>query len=145
MASFLAKKWAPWQPILVSDSFSFFSVCWREILSQGADFTMKDFSAFIDTRRCENWIHKIISWKYLSEDLLCQFFSEHKCNSFLVSSMNSLQGVLKVSSCSSIWLNLYRGRWQVRICSWQKYYTERNKPDTDIWFESTIVWFPFNL
>ena len=45
--------------------------------SQGADVTVNDFSAFLDTRRCKNWAHKIF-WKYLSEDLFCQFFPEHR-------------------------------------------------------------------
>ena len=31
---------------------------------------MKDFSAFLDKRRCKNWAHKI--WKRLSEALFCQ-------------------------------------------------------------------------
>lgn len=90
--------WFWWRESSIKHIFFFAEgYCW----SQGADITMKDFSTFINTRRCKNWIHKIISWKYLSEDLLCKFFSEHKCNSFLISSMNSLQGVLKVSSCEA--------------------------------------------
>ena len=39
--------------------------------------------------------------------------------SFLISTLNSFQGVLKVSSCSGTWFNPCRGRWQVPICSWQ--------------------------
>ena len=34
-------------------------------LSRGAVITVKDFSAFIDTRRYKTWAHKIGSWKYL--------------------------------------------------------------------------------
>ena len=36
---------------------------------------MKDFSAFLDLGKYKNWAHinKIGSWKYLSEDLSCQF------------------------------------------------------------------------
>ena len=34
--------------------------------SRGADVTMKEFSAFLDTRRCTNWAYKISSWKYLT-------------------------------------------------------------------------------
>ena len=39
---------------------------------------MKDCSAFIVMRKSENWAHKIGSWKYLSEDLFCQFLLEHR-------------------------------------------------------------------
>ena len=38
------------------------SYCW----SRGADITMKDFSSFPDTRRYENWAHKIFSWNFLT-------------------------------------------------------------------------------
>ena len=38
-------------------------------------------------------------------------------DSFLISTLNSFQGVLKVSSYSSTWFNPCR--WQVPICSWQ--------------------------
>ena len=34
---------------------------------------MKDFSVFLDMRRYKNWVCKVISWEYLSEDLSCQF------------------------------------------------------------------------
>ena len=37
---------------------------------------------------------------------------------FLLSTKNSFQGVLKLSSWSSIWFNPCKGRWQVSICSW---------------------------
>ena len=40
---------------------------------------MKDFSAFPDVRRYKNWVHKIDSWKILSEDLFCQFFQSIEC------------------------------------------------------------------
>ena len=33
--------------------------------SRGANVTVKDFSAFLETRRCKNWAHKISS-KYLT-------------------------------------------------------------------------------
>ena len=38
---------------------------------------MKDFSAFLDRRRYKNWAHKTF-WKFLSQDLFCQFFPEHR-------------------------------------------------------------------
>ena len=39
--------------------------------------TINHFIAFLDMKRCKNWAYKI-SWKYLSEDLFCQFLPEHK-------------------------------------------------------------------
>ena len=42
----------------------------------------QDFSAFVSKRGCKNWACKIISWKYLSEDLLCQLFSKHRMPHF---------------------------------------------------------------
>ena len=45
--------------------------CW----SQRVDVTMKDFSAFLDMRRCKKWAHKIFS----SEDLFCQFSQSAEC------------------------------------------------------------------
>ena len=35
-------------------------------LSWGAVITMKDFSAFLDTKIYKNWTHKVGSWKYLT-------------------------------------------------------------------------------
>ena len=38
--------------------------CWSpegHYQSQGVDITMKDFSVFLDMRRCKNWAHKIFS------------------------------------------------------------------------------------
>ena len=40
---------------------SFLLVSIRLLQSQGADITMKDFSAFLDMKRCKNWAHKIFS------------------------------------------------------------------------------------
>ena len=37
----------------------------------------QNFSAFVSKRGCKNWACKIISWKCLSEDLLCQLFPKH--------------------------------------------------------------------
>ena len=39
-------------------------------------------SAFLDMRGHKNWAHKIGSWKYLPEDLFCQFFPERQFSSF---------------------------------------------------------------
>ena len=77
---------------------------------------MKDFSPFLHIRRYNNWAHKINSWKYLSEDLSFQLSPQRQSASFLLSTLNSLQGLLKVSSCSSTWLNPCRSRWQVPVC-----------------------------
>ena len=86
--------------------------------SWGAVITMKNFSAFLDMRRHNNWAHRISSWKYLSKKLFCQFFPEQSA-SFLLSILSSFQEVLKISSCGSMWFNPCRGRWQGPLCSWQ--------------------------
>ena len=81
---------------------------------------MKDFSAFLDMRRYKNWAHKIGSWKYLTIwRPVLPVFPRAQRASFLLSILNSFQGVLKISS--SAWFNPCRGRWQVTICSWQKF------------------------
>ena len=77
---------------------------------------MKGFSAFLHMRRCNNWAHKINSWEYLFEDLSFQFSPQRQSASVLLSTLNSLQVLLKVSSYSSTRLNPCRGRWQVPIC-----------------------------
>ena len=38
----------------------------RLLLVTGVVVTMKDFSAFLDMERYENWAHKIGCWKYLT-------------------------------------------------------------------------------
>ena len=47
--------------ILVKGEFMQSSVyfCRRFLLVTGADVTMKEFSAFLDVRRCMNWAYKI--------------------------------------------------------------------------------------
>ena len=63
---------------------------------------------------------KISSWKYLTiwrEDLSCQFLPPPaQSTSFLLSTLNPFQGVLKVSHCNSTWFDPCR--WKVPICSW---------------------------
>ena len=60
---------------------------------------------------------KISSWKYLSEDLSCQFLPRPaQSTSFLLSTLNPFQGVLKISRCNSTLFDPCR--WQVPICSW---------------------------
>ena len=56
--------------------------CRRFLVSWGAIVTMKDFSALLDMRRFNNWVHKISSWKDLSEDLFRQVFPEHRGSYF---------------------------------------------------------------
>ena len=70
-------------------------------------------------RRYKNWAHKIGSWKYLTIwRPVLPIFPRALSASFLLSTLNSFQGVLKVSSCSGSWFDSCRGRWQVPICGW---------------------------
>ena len=62
---------------------------------------MKYFSAFLDMRRCKNWAHKICSWKYLSEELFCQFLLKHRGPHLCSPPGIPFRGMLKVSSFSS--------------------------------------------
>ena len=80
---------------------------------------MKDFSAFLDMRRCMNWTHKIFSSKYLTIwRPVLPVFPRTQISSFLLSTLNSFQGLL-LTSCSGSWFDPCRGRWQVPICRWQ--------------------------
>ena len=47
-------------------------------------------------------------------------FPRAQSASFLLSALSSFQGVLKVSSCSSTWVNPCGGRWRVPICNRQR-------------------------
>ena len=79
---------------------------------------MKDFSAFLGMRRYKNWAHQISSWKYLTIwRPVLPVFPRAQSAPFLLSTLNSFQGVLKISSCSSAWFNPRRGRWQVPMAS----------------------------
>ena len=91
-------------------------------LSWGAVITIKYFSAFLRTKRYKNWTHKIGSWKYLTIWRLVFPVSSPtapppppQAASFLLSTLNCSQRVLKISTCSSTWFNPC-GRWQVQ---WQ--------------------------
>ena len=84
---------------------------------------MKDFHAFLDMQRYKNWTHKISPWKYLSENLSCQF--PRPCplgqsTSFLLSTLNSFRGCWKSASAAAHDLILIeidgKGPWQVPIC-----------------------------
>ena len=52
-------------------------------------------------------------------------------DSFLLSTLNSYQGVLKVSSCSGSWFSPCRQRWQVPICSWHSLKLDSARMDTE--------------
>ena len=41
--------------------------------SWGVNISIKAFTIFLDMRRCKKWVHRISSWKFLSEELFCQF------------------------------------------------------------------------
>ena len=90
-----------------------------------AVIAMEDFSAFLDMRRYKNWAHNIGSWKYLTiwRPVLPVFpWAQHV--SFLLWTPELLSWLwggkgwvgegwgwdLKISSYSSTWFNLYRGR-----------------------------------
>ena len=77
---------------------------------------MKDFSAFLDLRRYKNWPQKTSSWEYLTtwRPVLLGFSPnpEQKA-AFLLSTLNSIQEALKVTSCRSRRYNPCRGRRQV--------------------------------
>ena len=64
--------------------------------------TMKDFSGFLDMRRCKNWAHKISSWEYLTIWRPVQpLFPEHR-GPHVCSPPWTFSRVLEVSSCSSM-------------------------------------------
>ena len=54
-------------------------ISWRLLLADVTmkDVTMNNYRAFLDTKRCKNWVRKI--WKYLSEDLFCQLSQSTEC------------------------------------------------------------------
>ena len=85
--------------------------------SWGADVTMKDFCAFLDMRRCKNWVPKIISWKCLSQDIFCQFFPRTQSASFLISI--PFRGCWKGEAAVAHNLIFFRRIWQVLICRWK--------------------------
>ena len=81
---------------------------------------MKDFSAFLDMGRNKSQAHKISSWKYLTVwRPALPVFLRAQSASFLLSTLNSFQRVLKVSSSCSTWFNPLRDRWQVPMHSWE--------------------------
>ena len=92
-------------------------------------------------RRYKNWAHKISSWKYLTiwgDPAPPQPAQSASC---LLFTLNSFQGMLKISSLSSTWFNPWRGRWQapmeVPICSWQSYWALPHSWYQFLLFEAT--------
>ena len=78
--------------------------------------TMKDFSTFLDMKRCKNWAHKISSWEYLTVwRPVLPIFPEHRVPHFCSPPWTPL-GVLKISSRST-WFNPSKGRWQAPMAS----------------------------
>ena len=91
---------------------------------EGTGITMKEFSAFLDMRRCKNCAPKICSWKYLSEDLFCQF-----CQSTSASFGSPLWIPIRwcwrpaATTAGMIYLILVDGKcqWKVPICRFSKH------------------------
>ena len=71
-----------------------------------------------DMRRYKNWAHKIGSLKISIWRPVLPVFPQAQNASFLLSTLDSFQGVLKVSSCRSTWFNACSGRWEVSVGSW---------------------------
>ena len=74
---------------------------------------MRDFGAFLITRRYKNWAHKNLLPKTSNSLKTCSAsFPRAQRASVLLSTLSSLQGVLRVSSCSGLGFNSCRGGWQ---------------------------------
>ena len=90
--------------------------------------TMKDFSAFLDLRRYKNWAHKISFWKYLTIwKPVLPVFSWAQRASCLPSTLNSFQGMLKISNCISTWFNPCRARWRDPMANANLWLTQEAK------------------
>ena len=78
-----------------------------------------DFSPFCvwrDTRI--GFINLLLKYLTIWRHVLPVFLSTQR-TSFLIFTLKSFKGLLKLGSCNSSWFNLCRGRWQVPIYSWQ--------------------------
>ena len=100
------------------------------VLSWGADVTINDFSAFLGMGRCKNWAHK--SSPENTSLKTCSVFPSAQSISFFISTLNPLQGVMKV--CSGSRFSPCRASWQVPVCSWQY---KRGNLDTEMGTERT--------
>ena len=59
---------------------------------------MKDFSTFLDMRRCKNWAHKNLLLKISNYLKTCSAsFPRAQSASLLISTLSSFQGVLRVN------------------------------------------------
>ena len=111
-----------WQPGNACSKARIFAecCCW----SPAEDVTRKEFSAFIDMKRCKHCSHKISPWEYLKppEDLFCQFLESTEC---LIAALHPecFRGSWRSAAAVSHDFILVEGDgqhpWQVRICSWQ--------------------------
>ena len=90
------------------------------------------FSAFPDTRKYMNWAHKLAPENvYLktSPVSLCliiwrrvlSVFPGAQRASLLLSTLNSFQGMLKISTVAAHDLILVEEEWQVPICGWHHF------------------------
>ena len=93
----------------------FLLVSWSFFYSRWTVVTMKDFSACLDMRIYKNWAHKIFSWKYLSEDLSCQFYHECTVPHFCSPPWSLLRGCWKSAAASAQDLILVDGDGK---CPW---------------------------
>ena len=86
----------------------FLLTSWRLLLVWRADVTAKDFSVFLDMRRCKNGAHKIFSWEHLTIwRSLLPIFPRSQSDSFLISRLNSFQGCWRsavVAACDLIFV-----------------------------------------
>ena len=75
-------------------------------------------------RRYKYWAHKISSWKYLSEDLPCQFFAQHRVPPFRSPPWTPCRGCWRSAAAAGHELILVEAEgkcpWWVPICSWWK-------------------------
>ena len=90
---------------------------------------MKTVGTFLDMRRYSYWAHKIGSWKYLSEDLFCQFFPEYRMPHFCSPPRTPFRGCWKwaVAATHDLIVVAVSGKrpWQVPVCSWQHTFDKR--------------------
>ena len=72
--------------------------------------------SFLYMRICKDLAHKIAYWKYLSEDMFCQFFPEHRVPNLWSPPWTPLREYWR----SEVWANFnpHRGWLQVPIFSW---------------------------
>ena len=81
----------------------FLQISWESLLVTGAGSTMKDFSIFLDTRKCKNQTGETVSWEHLTmwkpvllvlESIECLISALH---------LELLSGGVEGQHCSSAW------------------------------------------